>query len=728
MMLEEEDCLELECKATGFPYVDYTWYHVTITNKGKEERVSIHTKHNDGQLRIPNVNESNTGNYICKAQNSMIMENGRPSRAFSQFCQVQVHPRPVRYKRIQGGNESSNFQITIAGPPLIIRQPEAVTHKNYGESFALVCEATQPESNIYFWEKDETLIRGANESKYVIHNCTMHDTGEYRCIIRNVHGERQSRIASVLVFPNVRELRMMPRIIRQPTNKTEEIGGMVNFCIQAEGRGQLFYQWHKNNKEIPGETRNNLTFTVENRGAAGVYQCRVYNKERGGELSQAAQLNISDSAVRYTAQDKVALIIGVAQYKHHKSLLSVKNDVKEAMEKFFQLGFKVVSLLDLTLEEMQRALTLFHSILDEGVYGLIYVAGHGFAHQGKHYLIPWDAHTHTEPQEALCLEAEEKFFQEKKPALLLFFVDVCREECVHGSTKDKLSKGNYYLHHNTTRQTEQIMGNRAIFFAASASERAFAEDSVNEKGQESELTCPWGLRSNRSIFSQYLMDVILQDLSIPDLWMSFLETYQRKFKHGVLPQHPELYTNMLKDRKLTDHISFAGETDKMNTRIQRWLKAHSLPPNTRYKVEQLGNFGVNYSSITSNIMEMEFVPEFIPSILEWGVECIEASVPNEIKPIKYVVAKEERDKLEYVSINTTVKLRIANLQRLRNPLKLQLVLKLQLDLSDQQRVLPCQCPVTIDIGTPLVSSLQYTIPLHSHKEPEEQEEGDTDNV
>merc|ERR1712226_1108897 len=132
-------------------------------------------------------------------------------------------------------------------------------------------------------------------------------------------------------------------------------------------------------------------------------------------------------------------------------------------------------------------------------------------------------------------------------------------------------------------------------------------------------------------------------------------------------------------RKLTDLINYSGDTAAMNSRIQKWVKAHHLPPSTQFKVESLGQFDVNYTYVTSNIMEVEFKSGFLPAVKEWRVKYLEESVPGEIKPIKYVVDDNtEEDKQEYTDINTSIKLRIAHLQRLRGNLSLQFILKLKL--------------------------------------------------
>ena len=88
---------------------------------------------------------------------------------------------------------------------------------------------------------------------------------------------------------------------------------------------------------------------------------------------QSLEFHICFKILVVSAQDKVALILSVSEYKTYpkqKNLPGVKNDLietKKILEE--KMGFKVISLLDLNLEEMKTALCLFADLLTKGVYG-----------------------------------------------------------------------------------------------------------------------------------------------------------------------------------------------------------------------------------------------------------------------------------------------------------------------------------------------------------------------
>lgn len=86
----------------------------------------------------------------------------------------------------------------------------------------------------------------------------------------------------------------------------------------------------------------------------------------------SANLNLRISwfhFVSFAATDKVALLIGNMNYRHHTQLCAPIADVHELTNLLRQMDFKVVSLLDLNWQEMHSAVTEFLLLLDRGVYG-----------------------------------------------------------------------------------------------------------------------------------------------------------------------------------------------------------------------------------------------------------------------------------------------------------------------------------------------------------------------
>lgn len=96
-----------------------------------------------------------------------------------------------------------------------------------------------------------------------------------------------------------------------------------------------------------------------------------------------------------------------------------------------EMGFKVISLMNLTRDEMYQALGIFYSLLGEGVYGLVYFAGHGFEEGGQNYLVPVDTVGDWVPERAICAQRMLDDMNRYRTELIVFLLDICRKRWVH---------------------------------------------------------------------------------------------------------------------------------------------------------------------------------------------------------------------------------------------------------------------------------------------------------
>ncbi|KGL82200.1 Mucosa-associated lymphoid tissue lymphoma translocation protein 1, partial [Tinamus guttatus] len=124
---------------------------------------------------------------------------------------------------------------------------------------------------------------------------------------------------------------------------------------------------------------------------------------------------------------KVALLIGNMHYVHHKHLKAPMVDVHALSNLLRQLDFKVVSLLDLCKAEMQMAVNEFLLLLDKGVYGLLYYAGHGYENFGNSFMVPIDAPSSYTSAHCLCVQRVLQSMQQRHTALNIFLLDMCRK-------------------------------------------------------------------------------------------------------------------------------------------------------------------------------------------------------------------------------------------------------------------------------------------------------------
>ncbi|KFW66956.1 Mucosa-associated lymphoid tissue lymphoma translocation protein 1, partial [Pygoscelis adeliae] len=124
---------------------------------------------------------------------------------------------------------------------------------------------------------------------------------------------------------------------------------------------------------------------------------------------------------------KIALLVGNNRYQHHPNLMAPVTDVFELSLLLEQLGFQVVSLLDLNKAEMVTAVSRFLQLLGKGVYAIFYYAGHGYEHSGRNYMVPVDAPQPYAPENCISVQRILQKMQQRQTALNLILLDTCRK-------------------------------------------------------------------------------------------------------------------------------------------------------------------------------------------------------------------------------------------------------------------------------------------------------------
>ena len=91
------------------------------------------------------------------------------------------------------------------------------------------------------------------------------------------------------------------------------------------------------------------------------------------------------------ASDRIALVFGMADYRHLPPLTNTKNDAVAISETLEGIGFDVTLSVDASGAEMERLLDDFAFRSEVADLALIYFAGHGIEVQGENFMIPVDA-------------------------------------------------------------------------------------------------------------------------------------------------------------------------------------------------------------------------------------------------------------------------------------------------------------------------------------------------
>ncbi|OED47293.1 peptidase C14, caspase catalytic subunit p20 [Rhodobacteraceae bacterium (ex Bugula neritina AB1)] len=97
------------------------------------------------------------------------------------------------------------------------------------------------------------------------------------------------------------------------------------------------------------------------------------------------------AASAQAAADRIALVIGVADYQHLPPLENTRNDAVAMADTLEGIGFDVSLALDPGTSEMEQLLEDFAFRSEVADLALVYFAGHGIEVQGENFLIPADA-------------------------------------------------------------------------------------------------------------------------------------------------------------------------------------------------------------------------------------------------------------------------------------------------------------------------------------------------
>ncbi|KAM8972194.1 mucosa-associated lymphoid tissue lymphoma translocation protein 1-like [Pelodytes ibericus] len=328
----------------------------------------------------------------------------------------------------------STFSLTVFAEIVITEQPVcACVPTDF--PLTLHCWAQGPLPLHYQWlqpwEDSYKEIPGANQPDFHI---VAKQTQLYICRI----SDQQRRILFSR-WVRVKVLKDIPKgyvppawegnpiIITEPASVHVAPQRSVQFQCSALGIPAPQYQWYLNGNCLPNKKSKQLQIKTARPGDCGSYLCCVSNA-RGETWSEPAELTLGKKPTdTYFAVGKVALLIGNNGYLKHPNLLAPMVDVSELAVLLRNIGFCVVSLVDLTREEMLIAVNQFLQLLDRGVYGLFYYAGHGYERSGRNYMVPIDAPQPYRPENCISVQKILQKMQDRKTALNVVLLDTCRK-------------------------------------------------------------------------------------------------------------------------------------------------------------------------------------------------------------------------------------------------------------------------------------------------------------
>uniref|UniRef100_UPI00398E7968 mucosa-associated lymphoid tissue lymphoma translocation protein 1 n=1 Tax=Pristiophorus japonicus TaxID=55135 RepID=UPI00398E7968 len=593
---------------------------------------------------------------------------------------------------------------------VITEQPECASVPA-GCPVALHCAAIGPGLLQYQWFEGKKEISGAvqsvllvNEGKDGLYMCRVNDQHN-QCVFSNwakvkVHSIKTARLPH--------RWQGEPVIGLQPESLRVKVGQRLSLRCIAFGIPAPKYQWYKNGLQLP-HTKEELAIAATEMRHHGTYLCAVTN-DRGQECWSSAadvsvvehisiavpSLRVPDSRdrkvagrpptvclkpdtpeeVSLCATDKVALLIGNMNYWNHPKLVATMMDVFELSNLLQQLNFRVVSLMDLTKEEMQSAVQQFLQLLDNGVYALFYYAGHGYECSGRNYMVPLNAPNPYRPENCINVQKLLCRMQEKNTALNVLLLDMCRK---------------WYNQDYLPSDLQPLAPTGNIVYGY-----ATCEDAEAYEVQDGE--------HSSGIFMKYLKRHILKKEKVTQI----LENVSEDMGKDQLitgKQVMEIRHTLKERRALTDAICTTGHTVQLRVRNERWRRANELPERRTIHFPCGVGVELSCSAIFSNVMIVYANIKTRPS---QASECrVSLRKPEELEDafsdvdgdssrIDFLLSSLDDDQRS----DTTLKL--CGLHKLERPLTLQVTLQFR-SFKGTPKV---EETAVVDLGRPLVAQLE----------------------
>ncbi|XP_067168867.1 mucosa-associated lymphoid tissue lymphoma translocation protein 1-like [Apteryx mantelli] len=580
-----------------------------------------------------------------------------------------------------------------------------------GTRVSLTCWATGPPGLSYQWFCGKQELPGATAPELVIDTATVRgQPGWYICRVNcgvsfifsrwaHVQVEKSSSPSSASGYcPTMVGL----QILRQPRPCRLAEGDTLALECGAIGNPPPQYQWFRNRRPVEGARAPQLQVKLVTTAERGSYSCRVFNLfhevwSREVDVEIGPRLFTSGgswqdgdggasercSPGQLYATDKVALLIGNMHYLHHKHLKAPMVDVHALSSLLRQLDFKVVSLLDLCKAEMQMAVNEFLLLLDKGVYGLLYYAGHGYENFGNSFMVPIDAPSSYTSAHCLCVQRVLRSMQQRHTGLNIFLLDMCRKRNLNDDVIPQVG-------------ALQVTANIVFGYATCADAEAY-------ELSQSDLS--------NGIFVSFLKRWLLEDEKITVLLDKVAEDM------GTLEitrgrQALELRSNLSERRALTDPIQPAEGQDESSVRNLQWAKAHVLPESRHLHFDcgvtvQLG-FAAEFSNIMIIYTRIVATPKDIAKC-----EAKLTDIPEELDVDLKFTNKESPEELgsplsptwSHDVPSCCLYSRLCGLQKLRQELVFTVCLQYQYrgmdDFVEERQ--------TVNVGKPLIAKLNLKL-------------------
>lgn len=251
------------------------------------------TENNAFSLHVQ-ANSSMTLNYqwykngsLIPGANSAIYSKQNSSPLDSGLYHVIVSNDVSELSSLSANVTVNEVQLALQ----ITQQPQGLSITE-GEALSLSVSVIGDGEIQFQWQKNGSLIPGANSNTYYISNSQTQDAGSYRVVVSNDSKQINSNFINVWVTEVVQAI----SISQQPQSQVIPEGNDAKFTVSANGGGFIRYQWRKNGIDIPNAFSNSLNMSSVNLADNGTYDVVISNSQ-GSLISASANLEVLESNI-----------------------------------------------------------------------------------------------------------------------------------------------------------------------------------------------------------------------------------------------------------------------------------------------------------------------------------------------------------------------------------------------------------------------------------------------
>lgn len=254
--IEEGQSVTLTCTAKGHPGPTFTWYK------------NDHQMHSGPEWTLTSINDSQSGEYHCKAHNK------------------------------RGNSKSNPIMINVTYKPEVEVKMTSMTSVIFqGDKITLTCYVmrSKPEPEFYVWYKDQTAI--GQEQTHVVEQIMPEDRGYYTCRATNTVGEGQSQPFEI----DVKYSPVKTTISISEHGNNVKVGKPLTFTCRAEANpAPVTYFWHRYNQNKPTDSpqwtyktnEESLHLQRLERADEACYKCNATNAIGTGEDSEPVCIQV----------------------------------------------------------------------------------------------------------------------------------------------------------------------------------------------------------------------------------------------------------------------------------------------------------------------------------------------------------------------------------------------------------------------------------------------------